>query len=79
MRYKYQLYVDGHCAAMRYASMMCLGAVIMKVRGEETEAGEMFVVMKARGEVPALSSPPPSGGQRDQGRLDVVLPAAAAL
>ena len=53
--------------------------VIMKVRGEETEAGEMFVVMKARGEVPALSSPPPSGGQRDQGRLDVVLPAAAAL
>lgn len=33
MRYKYQLYVDGHCAAMRYASMMCLGAVIMKARG----------------------------------------------
>ncbi len=29
-RYKYQLYVDGHCAAMRYASMMPLGSVILK-------------------------------------------------
>jgi hypothetical protein len=32
MRYKYQIYVDGHCAAMRYASMMTLGALILKVR-----------------------------------------------
>jgi hypothetical protein len=32
MRYKYHVYVDGHCAAMRYASMMPLGAVILKVR-----------------------------------------------
>jgi hypothetical protein len=31
MRYKYHLYVEGHCAAMRYASMLPLGAVILKV------------------------------------------------
>lgn len=31
MKYKYHVYVDGHCAAMRYASMMPLGAVILKV------------------------------------------------
>lgn len=31
MKYKYQIYVEGHCAAMRYASMMALGSVILKV------------------------------------------------
>lgn len=30
--YKYQIYVDGHVAAMRYASMMVLGSVILRVR-----------------------------------------------
>lgn len=30
-KFKYHVYVDGHCAAMRYASMMPLGAVILKV------------------------------------------------
>ena len=29
--YKYLLYVDGHCAACRYAFMMRLGSVILKV------------------------------------------------
>jgi len=31
VKYKYHIYVDGHCAANRYASMMPLGAVILKV------------------------------------------------
>lgn len=30
--YKYLLYIDGHCAACRYAFMMRLGSVILKVR-----------------------------------------------
>ena len=30
-KFKYQIYVDGHVAAMRYASMMVLGSVIFKV------------------------------------------------
>ena len=29
--FKYQLYVDGHCAAMRYLSMIPLGGVILRV------------------------------------------------
>jgi len=29
--YKYLLYIDGHCAACRYAFMMRLGSVILKV------------------------------------------------
>jgi hypothetical protein len=31
-RYKYLLYIDGHCAACRYAFMMRLGSVILKVK-----------------------------------------------
>lgn len=31
MKYKFHIYVEGHCAAMRYASMMPLGAVILKI------------------------------------------------
>ena len=34
--FKYILYIEGHCAAMRYASMMPLGAVILKVESECT-------------------------------------------
>jgi len=30
--YKYLLYIDGHCAACRYAFMMRLGSVILKVK-----------------------------------------------
>jgi len=30
-RYKYILYVEGHCAANRYAFLMRLGSVILKV------------------------------------------------
>ena len=30
-RYKYLIYVDGHCAACRYGFMMRLGSVILKV------------------------------------------------
>ena len=30
-KYKYILYVEGHCAAARYASMMAFGSVIIKV------------------------------------------------
>jgi hypothetical protein len=30
-RYKYLLYIEGHCAACRYGFMMCLGSVILKV------------------------------------------------
>jgi hypothetical protein len=31
-KFKYQIYADGHVAAMRYTSMMVLGSVIFKVR-----------------------------------------------
>ena len=31
-KYKYLVYVDGHCAACRYGFMMRLGSVILKVR-----------------------------------------------
>lgn len=31
-KYKYLIYVDGHCAACRYGFMMRLGSVIIKVR-----------------------------------------------
>lgn len=31
-KYKYLIYVDGHCAACRYGFMMRLGSVILKVR-----------------------------------------------
>jgi len=31
VKFKYHVYVDGHCAANRYASMMPLGVVILKV------------------------------------------------
>jgi len=41
MRYKYHVYVDGHCAAMRYASMMPLGAVILRV-ASVTKADSMW-------------------------------------
>ncbi|RYE96628.1 MAG: hypothetical protein EOO41_04360, partial [Methanobacteriota archaeon] len=41
MTYKYHLYVEGHCAAMRYASMMPLGAVILKV-ASLTKADNMW-------------------------------------
>ena len=34
-RYKYLLYVDGHCAACRYAFMMRLGSVILKVESAQ--------------------------------------------
>ncbi len=30
-KFKYQIYADGHVAAMRYTSMMVLGSVILKV------------------------------------------------
>jgi hypothetical protein len=40
-RYKYQIYVDGHCAAMRYASMMPLGSVILRVESV-TKADHMW-------------------------------------
>ena len=30
-KYKYLIYVDGHCAACRYGFMMRLGSVILKV------------------------------------------------
>ena len=30
-RYKYLLYVEGHCAACRYSFLMRLGSVILKV------------------------------------------------
>jgi len=30
-KYKYLVYVDGHCAACRYGFMMRLGSVILKV------------------------------------------------
>jgi len=41
MQYKYHIYVDGHVAAMRYASMMPLGAVILKV-ASNSKAGDMW-------------------------------------
>jgi hypothetical protein len=41
MRFKYHIYMDGHCAAMRYASMMPLGAVIIKV-ASRTKADSMW-------------------------------------
>jgi hypothetical protein len=31
-RYKYLIYVEGHCAACRYSFLMRLGSVILKVR-----------------------------------------------
>ena len=31
-KFKYQIYADGHVAAMRYTSMMVLGSVIFKVQ-----------------------------------------------
>ncbi|GMI08472.1 hypothetical protein TrLO_g4660 [Triparma laevis f. longispina] len=34
-RYKYLIYVDGHCAACRYGFMMRLGSVILKVRSRQ--------------------------------------------
>jgi hypothetical protein len=40
-QFKYHVYVDGHCAAMRYASMMPLGAVILKVTSA-TKAESMW-------------------------------------
>lgn len=36
-RYKYLVYVDGHCAACRYGFMMRLGSVILKVRQAKAE------------------------------------------
>lgn len=30
-KYKYLIYVEGHCAAARYASLMAFGSVIIKV------------------------------------------------
>lgn len=35
--YKYLLYVDGHCAACRYAFMLRLGSVILKVGASASE------------------------------------------
>ncbi|GBG26801.1 Protein O-glucosyltransferase 1 [Hondaea fermentalgiana] len=40
-RYKYILYVEGHCAANRYSFLMRLGSVILKVESE-CEASEMW-------------------------------------
>jgi hypothetical protein len=40
-KYKYQVYVDGHCAAMRYASMMPLGSMILRVKSV-TKADHMW-------------------------------------
>lgn len=34
-KYKYLVYVDGHCAACRYAFMMRLGSVILKVESRQ--------------------------------------------
>ena len=34
-RYKYLIYVDGHCAACRYGFIMRLGSAILKVRDWE--------------------------------------------
>mmetsp|Transcript_12624 Transcript_12624/g.25747 ORF Transcript_12624/g.25747 Transcript_12624/m.25747 type:complete len:673 (-) Transcript_12624:51-2069(-) len=34
-RYKYLLYIDGHCAACRYGFMMRLGSVILKVKSRQ--------------------------------------------
>lgn len=34
-RYKYLVYVDGHCAACRYGFMMRLGSVILKVESQQ--------------------------------------------
>mmetsp|Transcript_37829 Transcript_37829/g.42187 ORF Transcript_37829/g.42187 Transcript_37829/m.42187 type:complete len:686 (+) Transcript_37829:149-2206(+) len=34
-KYKYLVYVDGHCAACRYAFMMRLGSVILKVEARQ--------------------------------------------
>ena len=39
--YKYLIYVDGHCAACRYAFMMRLGSVILKVATKHV-AGSMW-------------------------------------
>jgi len=46
--FKYQVYVDGHCAAMRYASMMPLGSLILRV-ASVTKADHMwyFPLLKA--------------------------------
>jgi hypothetical protein len=33
-RFKYLVYIDGHCAACRYGFMMRLGSVILKVGSE---------------------------------------------
>lgn len=40
-RYKYILYVEGHCAANRYSFLMRLGSVILKVESQ-CEASEMW-------------------------------------
>lgn len=40
-RYKYLVYVQGHCAANRYANLMSLGCVILKV-ASTCEASEMW-------------------------------------
>jgi hypothetical protein len=40
-RYKYLLYVEGHCAANRYAFLMSIGCVILKV-ASTTEAADMW-------------------------------------
>ena len=45
-KYKYLIYVDGHCAACRYAFMMRLGSVILKVRDIERRSScreELYV------------------------------------
>lgn len=40
-RYKYVIYIDGHCAANRYGALMSMGCVILKV-ASRTEASNLF-------------------------------------
>lgn len=60
MRYKYHVYVDGHCAAMRYASMMPLGAVILRV-ASVTKADSMWFFPLLRPYDIHSSTPDPLG------------------
>ena len=59
-RYKYHLYVDGHCAAMRYASMMPLGVVILKV-ASVTKADSMWFFQLLRPYDIRAEHPDPAG------------------
>jgi len=60
-KYKYLIYVEGHCAAARYASLMAFGSVIIKVESL-TQAADMWYFPLLTPFTPDMDTMPPLAG-----------------